>query len=286
MAAAKQPRPARPAGGRSASAPAPSARLARTGAGSRTTTKAARTRAAGARRTSAQGTAWRIAPLTAATWPDLERLFGAKGACGGCWCMFMRLPLAEFNRGKGEGNRRALRSLARERAPGLIAYAGDEPVGWVAVAPRSEYARLANSRVLAPVPGEGVWSAPCFFVKAGHRGAGLSSALLEAAAEFARRHGASSLEGYPNANRAEKQPAAFVYTGFESTFKRAGFREIARRSPLRPILRRELASRAAAKPVPAAATLGARAVPARRATANTTRRTAVGAARRKVVRHG
>lgn len=229
----------------------------------------------------ARDTAWRIAPLSAATWPDLERLFGIKGACGGCWCMFMRLPLAEFNRGKGEGNRRALRALARERAPGLIAYAGDEPVGWVAVAPREEYARLANSRVLAPVPGEGVWAAPCFFVKAGHRGSGLSSALLEAAAEFARRHGAASLEGYPNANRAEKQPAAFVYTGFESTFKRAGFHEIARRSPLRPILRREFAPRAAAKPARVAAASGARAGSSR-----TPRRTAVGAARRKTVRHG
>jgi len=197
--------------------------------------------------TSALETAWRIAPVTSENWPDLVRLFGAKGACGGCWCMFMRLPLAEFNRGKGEGNRRALRALVRRRPPGLIAYAGDEPVGWVAVAPREEYARLANSRVLAPVPGEGVWSAPCFYVKSGYRGSGLSRALLEGAAEFARRHGAASLEGYPNANRAEKQPAAFVYTGFESTFKRAGFREVARRSPRRPILRLEFTARSAAK---------------------------------------
>lgn len=156
--------------------------------------------------------------------------------------MFMRLPLAQFRRGKGEGNRRALRALVRQRPPGLIAYAGGEPVGWVAVAAREEYVRLENSRVLAPVTGDGVWAAPCFFVKAGHRGSGLSAALLAAATEFARQSGAHSLEGYPNANRAEKQPAAFAWTGFESTFKRAGFREIARRSPLRPILRRELAA--------------------------------------------
>ncbi len=156
--------------------------------------------------------------------------------------MFMRLPLAQFRHGKGEGNRRALRALVRQRPPGLIAYAGAEPVGWVAVAAREEYVRLENSRVLAPVTGDGVWAAPCFFVKAAHRGSGLSAALLAAAMEFARQSGAHSLEGYPNANRAEKQPAAFVWTGFESTFKRAGFSEIARRSPLRPILRRELAA--------------------------------------------
>lgn len=246
--------------------------------------RAARSREASARKPSARpaaarNTPWRIAPVTTATWPDLERLFGPRGACGGCWCMFMRLPLAEFNRGKGEGNRRALRRLVRVRAPGLIAYAGDEPVGWVAVAPRAEYARLANSRVLAPVPGERVWSAPCFFVKAGHRGSGLSRALLEAAAEFARQHGAACLEGYPNANRAEKQPAAFVYTGFESTFKRAGFREIARRSPVRPILRRELGAR------PAAAS-GAHSASARRATARKPHRSAAVASRRKAVRRG
>lgn len=185
--------------------------------------------------------ALRIAPLTAANWPDLEALFGPRGACGGCWCMFMRLPLAEFRAGKGEGNRRALRALACRRPPGLLAYAGTEPVGWIAVAPREEYVRLANSRILAPVPGEGVWAAPCFYVKAGHRGAGVSGALLAAAAEFARSQGARSLEGYPNTNTAGPQPAAFVWTGFESVFRRAGFTEVARRSPKRPILRRELA---------------------------------------------
>lgn len=196
-------------------------------------------------RAHAAGRRWRIVPVTPALWADLERLFGPRGACAGCWCMFMRLPFAQFTRGKGAGNRRALRACVAKRPPGLLAYDGDEPVGWVAVAPREEYARLANSRVLAPVEGERVWSAPCFFVKSSHRGAGLSQALLEAATAFAERHGAGSLEGYPNVNRSDRQPAAFVWTGFESTFRRAGFREIARRSPTRPILRRELARRAA-----------------------------------------
>lgn len=181
--------------------------------------------------------------MTPERWPDLEALFGPRGACGGCWCMFMRLPAAEFNRGKGEGHRRALRRLVSRKPPGLIAYAGDEPVGWIAVAPREEFRRLANSRVLAPVEGERVWSAPCFFVKAGRRGQGISAALLAAAAAHAASQGAGALEGYPNQNRAERQAAAFVWTGFESTFRRAGFREIARRSPKRPILRRTFAAK-------------------------------------------
>ncbi len=190
---------------------------------------------------------WRIVPVTPERWHDLERLFGPKGACAGCWCMFMRLPLAEFRRGKGDGNRRALRARVAERPPGLLAYAGDEPVAWVAVAPREEYARLANSRVLAPVEGERVWSSPCFYVRASHRGAGLSLALLEAAAAYAAKHGAGALEGYPSVNRSERQPAAFVWTGFESTFRHAGFQEIARRSPTRPILRRTFAGASAAR---------------------------------------
>ena len=92
-------------------------------------------------------------PVTPAHWPDLVRLFGEKGACAGCWCMWMRLPLAEFRRGKGDGNRRALRALVARRPPGLLAYVNGEPVGWVAAAPREEYVRLENARVLAPVEG-------------------------------------------------------------------------------------------------------------------------------------
>ena len=182
----------------------------------------------------------RIVPVTAGRWPDLEQLFGEKGACAGCWCMWMRLPTAEFRRGKGAGNRSALRALVAKRPPGLIAYVGGEPAGWVAVAPRAEYVRLDNSRVLAPVEGERVWAAPCFYIHRAHRGSGLTAMLLEAAAAYAKKQGARAIEGYPNVNRAERQPAAFVWSGFESTFKRAGFSEIARRSPTRPILRKAL----------------------------------------------
>jgi GNAT superfamily N-acetyltransferase len=209
----------------------------------RATAPGAPRRAAHAPRAGAAPKRLRILPLTPGRWPDLERLFGEQGACAGCWCMWMRLPAAEFRRLKGAGNRRALRVLVARRPPGLLAYDAGEPVAWVAVAPRGEYLRLANSRVLEPVPGEDVWAAPCFFVKPSHRGGGLGVQLLEAAATFARRGGARSVEGYPTSNRAERQPPAFVYGGFESTFRRAGFTEVARRSPTRPILRRGLARR-------------------------------------------
>src|SRR6516165_8784863 len=91
-------------------------------------------------------------PVTRERWPDLEQLFGERGACGGCWCMVWRLPRAEWERGKKKNNRIALQFIAEDdRQPGVLAYAGDEPVGWCAVAPRAEYAGLQRSRVLAQV---------------------------------------------------------------------------------------------------------------------------------------
>jgi len=190
--------------------------------------------------------------VTPERWDDLVRLFGPRGACAGCWCMWMRLPAAAFRAGKGDGNRRALRKRVAERPPGLLAYDGDEPVGWVAVAPREEFVRLQTSRVLAPVAGDDVWAAPGFYVRASHRGAGVSAALLAGAVAFARKGGARSVEGYPNLNRATRQPAAFVFSGFASTFARAGFEEIERRSPVRPIYRRRLSRAATARRTPAA----------------------------------
>ncbi len=94
----------------------------------------------------------RIEPASAECWDDLERLFGARGACGGCWCMWYRLPRAEYERRKGSKNRAGLRRLLAAGQPvGVIAYAGDEPIGWCAVAPRAAFARLERARTLRPV---------------------------------------------------------------------------------------------------------------------------------------
>src|SRR5437899_2356952 len=104
-------------------------------------------------------------PLTPERWPDLEKLFGERGACGGCWCMTWRLPRAEWEAAKGEGNKQAFRALVQDNAqPGVLAYSGDEPVGWCAVAPRAVYVRLKKSRVLAPVDDRPVWSISCLFI--------------------------------------------------------------------------------------------------------------------------
>ncbi len=180
-------------------------------------------------------------PLTPDRWADFAALFGTRGACGGCWCMAWRRTAAQFAAGKGGSNRRAMRRLVAAGAqPGILAYAGDEPVGWCSVAPRGQFVRLAASRILAPVDERPVWSVSCFFVRRDWQGRGLSVRLLEAAVAYARAGGARLIEGYPYAP-AGRLPGAFVWTGLEGTFREAGFTEVARRSAGRPIMRREIA---------------------------------------------
>jgi len=181
-----------------------------------------------------------VQPATAERWRDVERLFGERGACAGCWCMLWRLSHKDWQAGKGEGNRRALRRLVRGGAePGLLAYQDGEPIGWCAVAPRADYPALARSRVLGPVDDRPVWSVACLFVARPYRRQGVSARLLEAAAEHAGRHGATIVEGYPTVPSTDRAPDAFLWTGTAAAFERAGFREVARRSPTRPIVRRK-----------------------------------------------
>jgi GNAT superfamily N-acetyltransferase len=186
-------------------------------------------------------------PLTPDRWEDFVRLFGKNGACAGCWCMWWRLPRAQWVKQKGAGNRRAIRKIVEAgKTPGLLAYADGQPVGWCAIAPRIAYPRLAISRTLKPVDDQPVWSVTCFFIARPYRRCGLSVALLNAAVEFARRGGAKLVEGYPVEPKKE-QADAFVYTGLASAFRNAGFQEATRRSPTRPVMRREVLARRASR---------------------------------------
>jgi len=185
-------------------------------------------------------TACTFHPLTPERWADLEALFGERGACGGCWCMFWRLSRSRWQAQKGAGNRRAFRRLvASGGTPGILAYAGGRPVGWCAIAPREDYPGLARSRVLKPVDETPVWSVTCLFIAKPYRRRGLSAALLSAAADLARSRGARLVEGYP-VEPAATLPDPFVWTGLASSFRRAGFGEVARRSPTRPIMRKTI----------------------------------------------
>lgn len=178
-------------------------------------------------------------PLTDKQWGDIERLFGERGACGGCWCMWWKLSRSEFMKNRGEANKKALRNLARSgKIPGIIACTDSEPVGWCAVAPRTEYPALERSRVLRRIDDEPVWSIVCFFVARKWRNKGLTIKLLNAAVDYVKKKGGRFVEGYPVDARNRRTPDPFVFTGLMSAFEKAGFREVARHSQSRPIMRR------------------------------------------------
>lgn len=186
----------------------------------------------------------RIEPVTAARWPDLVELFGPRGAYGGCWCMYFRVTSAEFSQGckdSGAVNRPALRELVRDGPPpGLLAYDEDAaPVGWCALAPRTEYGRVLRSRTTKPSEPEDalVWAITCFFIRREQRGSGVASQLLDAAISYAKMRGARAVEGYPIDTSDGRRPNAELYYGTVAMFAAAGFTEAERRSPIRPIMR-------------------------------------------------
>jgi len=156
--------------------------------------------------------------------------------------MFFRLPRSAWSEGckdSGKGNKRAFKAVVKRSEPGLLAYIGDTPVGWCAIAPREEYGGLARSRTLQPIDDLPVWSVTCFYVAKGHRGKGVTVALLQAAAKFVKKHKGKAIEGYPNDPKA-RWPDAYAYHGTVSAFTKAGFVEVKRVSKGRAIMRRLL----------------------------------------------
>jgi len=177
-------------------------------------------------------------PLTLERWKDLETLFGERGACGGCWCMWWRLKRSDFERQKGKKNKAALKKIVRSgQTPGILAYAKGKPIAWCSVGPRETYPALERSRVLKRIDDKPVWSVVCFFVAKPFRKKGVSFETLRAVVDFAKKSGAKIVEGYPIEPKKSRWPDAFVWTGLPSTFLKAGFKEVHRGSPTRPIMR-------------------------------------------------
>ncbi|UCF62781.1 MAG: GNAT family N-acetyltransferase, partial [bacterium] len=123
------------------------------------------------------------------------------------------------------------------KIPGILAYVGDVPAGWCAVGPRQDFFSLANSRILKPVDDQPVWSIVCFFIDKKYRNLGLSTLLIQEATRFVEGRGGQIVEAYPVEPKKDHMPAVFAWTGFSKAFIRAGFREVARRSETRPIMR-------------------------------------------------
>jgi GNAT superfamily N-acetyltransferase len=177
-------------------------------------------------------------PLTQERWPDLENLFGERGACGGCWCMWWRLTRSQFIHQKGESNKKAFKMIVDAgKIPGILAYAEGQPAGWCAINPRESYPALERSRVLKRVDDKPVWSVVCFFIAKAFRRKGITPKLLGAALNYAKSQGGEIVEGYPVEPKAGWTADAFAYTGLASAFRRVGFVEVLRRSETRPIMR-------------------------------------------------
>jgi GNAT superfamily N-acetyltransferase len=192
-----------------------------------------------------------IHPLTSERWRDLERLFGPRGAYGGCWCMYWRVARSQFKDGQGAGNKRALHRIVDDgKVPGVLAYRDGEAVGWCSIAPRSEFASLNRSRTLQPLDDQPVWSIVCFYVHPRHRGVGLVAALIEGAVAWARSQGAQVIEAYPTVPRGKTLPPVSSYMGLPAHFERAGFEERARPSPAKAVMRRTVRTAPKRRPRP------------------------------------
>ncbi len=178
-------------------------------------------------------------PLTKKNWGMFVQLFGEKGACGNCWCMYYRLSKADFKEGKAEdGNKNAMKELVWNHKPaGIMGLYDGRAIAWAAFAPREDFIKLAKSRVHKPIDNEKVWSIPCFFIAKEFRRNGVSVSLLKGVVGYARENGISIIEAYPTIPTQEKLPDSFAWIGLYKSFERAGFVIVDRTSKNRPMVR-------------------------------------------------
>lgn len=169
-----------------------------------------------------------VKPATHARFDDLAIMIGPKRPDASvCWCLSHRVDAKTNNALSGTERRDYVEKLTRRTvAPGVLAYDGDEVVGWAAVAPRSELP-YARSRLIPHVDDLPVWSVWCLRVRPGHRGAGISHHLLAGAVRYAADHGAPAVEGYPADNRGEKVDLTMAFVGTKAIFEAGGFTQAA-----------------------------------------------------------
>jgi len=178
-------------------------------------------------------------PLTKKNWNKFVELFGAKGACGNCWCMYYRLKKSDFNEGKvNDGNKAAMKNIVWENNPtGLLAFYDEQAIAWCAFAPREAFIKLENSRVHKRIDDKTVWSVPCFFIHKNFRRHGVSVELLKGVIKYAKRNGIKIIEAYPTIPTQEKLPDSFAWIGLYKSFARAGFEIADDTSKNRPMVR-------------------------------------------------
>jgi GNAT superfamily N-acetyltransferase len=188
-----------------------------------------------------------VRPLTPSRWNDLETVFNARGCsvARGCWCMYYRVSgkgaYTRLSNSQRLHSKEALKTLAdQDPPPGLLGYRGKTPVGWISLGPREDYLKLAKSPVMKPVDELPVWSVVCFVVPSEYRRQGVARELLAGAIEYAKERGVRLLEAYP-VDKDEPSAAEAPWFGSKRMFDDAGFEEVARRTPARPVVRLKLA---------------------------------------------
>ena len=118
-----------------------------------------------------------------------------------------------------------------------------EPVGWVAVEPRTEYTRLRKVRTVwsgrqEDKADDSVWAVTCFTTRKGYRKRGITYALAAATVDYARKNGARALEAYPMITYPGKEITwGELHVGSRQVFAEAGFTEVHRPSPRRVVMR-------------------------------------------------
>jgi GNAT superfamily N-acetyltransferase len=178
-------------------------------------------------------------PLSRANWKEFIRLFGEKGACANCWCMYYRLRKADFEEGKkNEGNKKAMHDLVFKDKPlGLLGFYKGLPIAWCAFAPREDFLKLENSRVHKRIDTNPVWSIPCFFIDKKYRNKGVSVELLKGVIRYAREKGIRIIEAYPTIPTKDRLPDSFAWIGLYKSFEKAGFEIVNQTSKNRPMVR-------------------------------------------------
>jgi predicted GNAT family acetyltransferase len=185
-----------------------------------------------------------VHPLTPSRWADVEDLFGPeKGANSGCWCMWPRLTATDFRAMSKEKRKGAFKSCVQKGpVPGLLLYDKGLAIGWVAVSPRADVIRFEKAKASALEPGEKSakhYAITCFYVRTGHRKRGLMTDLARAAIDYAKKKKAAAIDVCPiDTDKPLMWGEGFV--GIGSVFRELGFKEVARRSPRRPLMRLSL----------------------------------------------
>ncbi|TFG78426.1 MAG: GNAT family N-acetyltransferase [Chrysiogenales bacterium] len=180
-----------------------------------------------------------LEPLSRGNWEKFVALFGGRGACGNCWCMYYRLKNQEFAKGKeNEANKKAMKKLVWDEKPaGLLGLFNGRAIAWCAFAPRRDFLKLENSRVHRRIDDQPVWSVPCFFVDKKFRRRGVSVAILKALIKYAKKKKIKVIEGYPVISTQGKLSDAFAWVGLYRSFEKAGFAIVDRTSKNRPMVR-------------------------------------------------